>query len=167
MSNLFSVLYITFLLFFPNLVDYTCVLTPLTTKDACHPFPTWTTDHQAAFEAIKGLVVGQECLTMINHSNLGGNQVFITCDVSDWRTGATLSVGMSWELAQPVAFDSMQLKGPEKNYLVHEKEMLAIICALKKWHSDLLMIPITIYTDHKTLQNFDTQRDLSCHQLHW
>jgi RNase H-like domain found in reverse transcriptase len=46
--------------------------------------------------------------------------------------GATLSVSTSWELACPVTFNSMQLKGTKKNYPVHEKELLAIICDLKK-----------------------------------
>jgi len=59
----------------------------------------------------------------------------------------------------------MQLKGAEKNYPVHKKESLAIMRALKKWRSDLLGIPIFVYTDHQTLQNFDTQHDLSHHQL--
>jgi hypothetical protein len=120
-----------------------------------------------AFDAIKALVVSRECLTTIDHANMGDNKVFVTCDASDWRKGATLSVGTSWELARPVAFDSMQLKGPEKNYPVHEKELLAIIRALKKWRSDLLGIPITVYTNHRTLENFDTQRDLSRRQLRW
>jgi hypothetical protein len=87
--------------------------------------------------------------------------------VSDWRTGAVLSVGTSWQTACPVAFDSMQLKGAEKNYPVHKKESLAIMCALKKWRSNLLGIPIFVYTDHRTLQNFDTQCNLSHRQLRW
>jgi len=106
-------------------------------------------------------------LTTIDHENLGDNKVFVTCNASDWRTGSVLSVGTSWETARPVAFDLMQLKGAEKNYPMHEKELLAVVCALKKWRSDLLGIPIYIYTDHRTLQNFDTQRDLSHRQLRW
>src|ERR1700690_1059886 len=131
-------------------MDHTCVLTPLTTQDVQCQFPTWTMEHQSVFETIKALIVSWECLMTIDHSNLGDNQVFVTCDVSDWRTDATLSVGPSWELARPVAFDSMQLKGPEKNYPVHKKEMLAIVRSLKKWRADLLGIPIVIYTDHRT-----------------
>src|ERR1700691_5578832 len=61
----------------------------------------------------------------------------------------------------------MQLKGAEKNYPVHEKELLAIVRSLKKWRADLLGIPIIVYTDHRTLENFDTQRDLSHQQLRW
>ena len=117
------------------------------------------------FEATKALIVSHECLTTIDHSNLGDNKVYITCNASDWRIGATLSVGTSWELAQPTAFNSMQLKGTEKSYPVHKKELLAIVRALMKWHSDLIGIPIMVYTDHHMLQNFDTQRDLSCRQL--
>ena len=79
-------------------------------------------EHQMAFDTIKALVISRECLTTIDHSNLSKNKVFVTCDASDWRTGTTLSVGPSWELARPVTFDSMQLKGPEKNYPVHENE---------------------------------------------
>lgn len=121
--------------------------------------------HHNVFEAIKALVLGHKCLTVIDHQNPGDNKIFITCDASDWRTGTTLSFGPTWETARPVVFDSIQLKKAELNYAVHEKEMLAIIQALKKWRSDLLGSHIYIYTDHQTLENFDSQRDLSHRQL--
>jgi len=89
-------------------------------------------EYQKAFDVIKALVVSRECLTVVDHQNPGDNKVFVTCNASDWRTGATLSFGPTWELARPVAFDSMQLKGAERNYPVHEKEMLVIVRALKK-----------------------------------
>jgi RNase H-like domain found in reverse transcriptase/Integrase zinc binding domain len=137
------------------------------TKDCRKNFPSWTTDHQTAFDAIKALVVSANCLTVIDHEHPGENNIFVTCDASDWRTGATLSFGPTWETACPVAFDSMQLKAAEKNYPVHEKELLAVIRALKKWCSDLLETHFYVYTDHRTLENFDTQKDLSHHQLQW
>jgi RNase H-like domain found in reverse transcriptase len=55
----------------------------------------------------------------------------------------------------------------EKNYPIHKKELLVIIQALKKWRADLLGSPIYVYTDHKTLENFDTQKYLSHCQLCW
>jgi hypothetical protein len=70
--------------YLPKLVEFTCVMTLLTTKEAQHKFPTWTDAHQSAFESIKGLVVSHKCLTMINHENLDENKVFITCDTSNW-----------------------------------------------------------------------------------
>ena len=60
----------------------------------------------------------------IDHMNLGDNKVFMTCDTSNWQIGTILSVETSWELAWPVAFNSMQLKGAEKMYPTHEKELL-------------------------------------------
>jgi RNase H-like domain found in reverse transcriptase/Integrase zinc binding domain len=78
-----------------------------------------------------------------------------------------LSFGETWETARPVAFDLVALKGAQANYPVHEKELLAIIRALTKWRTDLLGSPITIYTDHRTLENFDTQKDLSRRQARW
>jgi len=153
--------------FLPKLADHSSILTPLTTKDAQKHFPPWTADHQVAFESIKALVVSADCLTVIDHDNPCDNKIFVTCDASDWRTGAVLSFGPTWETARPVAYDSMQLKDAEKNYPIHEKELLAIVRALKKWRSDLLGSPIYVFTDHKTLENFDTQKDLSRRQLRW
>jgi hypothetical protein len=69
------------------------VLMPLTTKEARKNFPTWTVEHQAAFDAIKALVVSWECLTVIDHGNMEENKVFVTCDASDWHTSATLAFG--------------------------------------------------------------------------
>jgi hypothetical protein len=113
--------------FLLKLTNHTAVLTPLTIKDAQKHFPTWTSEHQNAFESIKSLVVGAECLTVINHETPGDNKIFVTCDASDYRTGAVLSFSPTWETAWPVTYDSMQLKAAEKNYLIHEKELLAII----------------------------------------
>jgi hypothetical protein len=149
------------------LADFTTVLTPLTTKEAKQNFPTWNADHQAAFEGIKALVISRECLTVINHENPGENKVFVMCDASDWHTGTMLSFGPTWETAWPVAFDSMQLRDTEKNYPVHEKELLAVIQALKKWRADLLGTKFIVYTDHRMLENFNSQKDLSRRQLHW
>jgi transposase InsO family protein len=50
---------------------------------------------------------------------------------------------------------------------VHEKELLAIIRALGKWRTDLLGYNFEVWTDHKTLEHFGTQRDLSRRQARW
>ena len=115
------------------IADHTLVLTPLTHKSADAVFPNWEATHQKAFDAIKALVVGCDCLTTINHDDMGDNKIFVTCDASDHHTGAVLSYGLTWESARPVAFDSMALKAAQLNYLVHEKELLAIIRTLQKW----------------------------------
>ena len=78
-----------------------------------------------------------------------------------------LSFGPTWETARPVTFDSTPLKDAELNYPVHKKELLAVLLALRKWKSDLIGCPFYVYTDHKTLLNFHTQRDMSHRQARW
>ena len=147
--------------FLPTLAEHTSILMPLTKKECNTNFPLWSSQHQHAFKAIKGLVLGQDCLTSINHQTPGNNKIFVTCDASKHCTGAVLAFGETWETARPVAFESRQLRGPELHYPVHEQEMLSILCAIMKWCVDLLSMHIHIYTDQKTLKNFDTQKDLS------
>jgi hypothetical protein len=153
--------------FLPNLAEHTRILNELTTKEAEKNFPEWDSAYQWAFDSVKKLVVNRECLTTIDHQKPGENKIFVTTDASDFRTGAVLSFGPTWETARPVAFDSMPLRGAELNYPVHEKELLGIIRALKKWRSDLLGSSFTVITDHRTLENFETQRDLSRRQARW
>ena len=92
----------------PNLAEHTCILNALTTKAADLKFPSWSGEHQGAFQAIKDLVISPQCLTTIDHDNPGNNRIFLTCDASGYRTGAVLSWGPSWEEARPVAFDSTE-----------------------------------------------------------
>ncbi|KAA1479816.1 hypothetical protein DENSPDRAFT_752082, partial [Dentipellis sp. KUC8613] len=69
------------------LAKHTLVLNMLTSKEAERNWPGWNPSHQTAFDAIKALVVGCDCLTTIDHQNMGDNQVFITMDASEWHTG--------------------------------------------------------------------------------
>ena len=142
-------------------------MTPLTTKAAKTDFLVWTNENQDTFQAIKDLVTSRECLTVIDHINPGKNKIFVTCNASDWCTRSVLGFGPTWEMAWPVAFNSLQLKAAKQNYPVHEKELLVIIHTLKKWCSDLLGSQMTVYTDHHTLENFSMQKDLSHRQLCW
>lgn len=107
--------------FLPKLADFTHILTPLTTKTCDKLFPAWTDEHESAFLGIKSLVLSTDCLTIIDHENPGLNRIFVTCDASDWHTGAVLSFGETWETARPVAYESQQLNSAQKNYPVHEK----------------------------------------------
>ncbi|RXW17945.1 hypothetical protein EST38_g7906 [Candolleomyces aberdarensis] len=153
--------------FLPQLAQHAEVLNQLTGKECDKLFPDWSPHHQRAFDSIRDLVLGAGCLTTINHNHPGENHIYVTCDASEIGTGAVLSFGPTWESARPVAFYSKPLQGAEAHYPTHEKEMLAIVWALRKWRSDLIGTPFFIYTDHRTLEYFDTQRDLSSRQLHW
>lgn len=147
--------------FLPHLSDYTIVLNKLTTKEAEKSF-VWTDCHSRVFDTIKALVTLHKCLTVIDHNNIKDNKVFVSTNVFDFCTGALLSFGPTLETARLVAFESQQLQAAELNY--HEKELLAIVRALKKWCCELLGVPFVVYTDHCTLKNFNTQKLLSLRQ---
>jgi hypothetical protein len=69
--------------------------------------------------------------------------------------------------SHPVAFASRKLSNAEKNYPVHERELLAIVYALKEWRPYLHGSHFFIKTDHRALRYLDTQTNLSDRQTRW
>jgi len=69
----------------------------------------------------------------------------------------------------PVAFYSKSLSSVERNYEIHDKEILAIICTLKEWRHFLegATHPVEIWTDHKNLKYFMTAKKLNYRQACW
>src|SRR3954466_10200239 len=68
----------------------------------------------------------------------------VTTDASDFAVGAVLSQDQGQGL-QPVAFTSLKMNTHEWNYVVHEKETLAIMHALSKWRVYLEGRHFTVY----------------------
>jgi len=68
-----------------------------------------------------------------------------------------------------VVFYSKSLSSVERNYKIHDKEMLAIICMLEEWRHFLegATYPVEIWTDHKNLEYFMTAKKLNRCQAHW
>jgi len=93
----------------------------------------------------------------------------IEADSSDFASGAILSQQLPREDKwHPVAFYSKSLSLVKWNYEIHDKEMLAIICALKEWRHFLegARHPVEIWMDHKNLEYFMMAKKLNCHQAH-
>ena len=67
----------------------------------------------------------------------------------------------------PVAFLSEKMSPAECNYGIGDKELLAIIACLEKWHMYLHGVPFLIYTNHHNLQNFGTKALLNRRQARW
>ncbi|XP_070679796.1 uncharacterized protein [Malus domestica] len=73
----------------------------------------------------------------------------------------------SFQQLKVIAYDSRQLKPHEKNYPIHDLELVAIIFALKIWRHYLYGEKCKIFTDHKSLPYLFTQRDLNLQQQRW
>jgi hypothetical protein len=64
--------------------------------------------------------------------------------------GAVLSQDQGHGL-QPVAYTSRKMNPAERNYAAHEKELLAVVHALKQWRVYLEGRHFKLHTDHATL----------------
>jgi len=69
----------------------------------------------------------------------------------------------------PVAFLSKSLSPVERNYGIHDKEMLAIVRALEEWRHFVEGTEhrCEIWTDHKNLQYFIMAKKLNWRQARW
>src|ERR1700756_4705471 len=90
----------------------------------------------------------------------------VVTDASGYAIGAALCQDHGNGL-QPCAFLSRKMNDAERNYPVHEQELLAIVHALREWRHYLLGNRITIITDHRSFQYLATQDKLSAKQTRW
>jgi len=92
----------------------------------------------------------------------------IKANSSDFASRAILSQQLpreeKWHL---VAFYSKSLSPVKWNYEIHNKEMLAIICALEEWRHFLkgAQYLVEIWTDHKNVEYFMMAKKLNCRQV--
>ena len=80
----------------------------------------------------------------------------VEADASDFATRGVLSMKCEDERWRPVAYISKSLNEAERNYEIHNKEMLAIIRCLEAWRHFLEEAKgwFEIWTDHKSLEYF-------------
>ena len=60
-------------------------------------------------------------------------EIRVEVDVSDFVTGGVLSIKCKDKKWRPVVYISRLLNEAERNYEIHDKEMLAIIQCLEAW----------------------------------
>ena len=80
----------------------------------------------------------------------------VEADALNYITGEVLSMKCSDDLWRLVAFISKSLSDTERNYKIHDKEMLAIVKCLEAWRYFLegTIVKFEIWTDHKNLEYF-------------
>ena len=108
--------------------DFSAIASPLTQllhKDK--PY-LWEKDQQTAFDSLKLCLVSAPVLILPDPTK----PFTVTTDASDLAIGAVLSQDQG-KGDQPIAYESRKLSPAEQNYPVHEKELLAIVHAIKLW----------------------------------
>ena len=124
----------------------------------------WTPRQDNAFKTLKRLFTSYPVLRNADYKK----PFILNANASDFALGATLSQDFK-DGRHPVAYFSKSLTAPEINYPIHDKELLAVILALKAFRYMLLGAPhpILIQTDHKNLENFVEARVLTPRQARW
>lgn len=107
----------------------------------------WTESQNIAFEKIKKLITSDRVL--IHYSM--ELPLKLSTDASQYGVGAVLSHVMPDKMERPIAFISRCLSAAERKYSQLEKEALAIIFAVRKFHQYIFGREFTISTDHMPL----------------
>ena len=101
-----------------------------------------------AFEKAKELLQSAELLVHFDPEK----ELILASDASDYGVGVVLSHRMENGTERPIGYVSRSLNDAERNYSTLEKESLAIIFGVKKFHQFLYGNAFTIKTDHKPLE---------------
>jgi len=125
----------------------------------------WTKEADTAFKELKRRF-SEEPVTKHHDPE---KETIVETDASDYALGACMSQRGDDGKLHPVAYHSRQLTAAELNYDVHDKELLAIVDALKTWRVYLqgAKHTVQIYTDHKNLMTFTTTKVLNRRQVRW
>jgi len=93
----------------------------------------------------------------------------VEADASEYATGGVLSMKCEDEKWRLVAFILKLLNEIERNYEIHDREMLAIIRYLDEWRHLLegAQSKFEIWSDHKNLEYFMSSQKLNHRQARW
>jgi hypothetical protein len=131
---------------------------PLTELTKASTAWQWGDKEQQAFDAIKAALCHAPTLAMPDTQK----DFTVICDASDFGIGAVLM-----QDGHPVAYSSKLLNAAPRNDTVSDRELLAIVEALKQWRCYLGDRHFTVVTDHSPLTHFATKRDLQGRQARW
>jgi hypothetical protein len=143
--------------------DYSTIAAPLTAlTSSTTPFPAVLPSD--AIDAFRQLQTAMSTAPVLVLPNTGSDATFeLYTDASQVGVGAVLE-----QNGHPVCFESRKLTPAEKNYPVHELELLAVVHALRTFRHYLEGCKqFMLYTDHQSIKYIFTQKDLSRRQARW
>ena len=125
----------------------------------------WTERHEEAFRELKEQFTKEPVLAVLDLDK----KLRVEVDASDYVTEGVLSMEEENGRWKPVAFLSKSLNETERNYEIHDKEMLAIIRRLEVWRHLLegAQFKFEIWMDHKNLEYFMKVQKLNRRQARW
>ena len=122
----------------------------------------WTEKQERAFGELKKRFIEELVLAAPDIDK----KMMMEVDASDYVTGEVLLMECEDKLWRPVMFLSISLNEMERNYEIHDKEILAIIRGLEAWRHLLegAQFKFEIWTDYKNLEYFMKAQKLNRRQ---
>jgi hypothetical protein len=108
----------------------------------------WSIESQRAFESLKTVMTTAPVLAITEFEQ----QFIVETDACDLGIGAVLM-----QKVRPIEFLSKALGPLHKKLSIYEKEFLALIMVVEKWHPYLQRQEFLIRTDHKSLSYLTEQ----------
>ena len=108
----------------------------------------WQPEQEKAFNEAKAFLKSPKLLVHYDHHK----ELILTCDASPVGVGAVLAHKMDDGTERPIGYASRTLTPAECKYSQIDREALAIIFRVKRFHQFLYGRKFTIYCDHKPLR---------------
>jgi len=112
----------------------------------------WEETQQKAFNELKRVFTTKPVLAAPDLDK----EFRVEADASNYATGGVLSMKCSDNKWRSVAFISKSLSDTERNYEIHDEEILVVVRCLEAWRHFLegATTKFEIWTDHKNLEYF-------------
>ena len=116
------------------------------TKKGSKKALVWNNESDRAFEGMKQALLSAVGLHLVDPDR----GFVLRTDASDYAVGAVLEQVLDDGRHVPVAFWSRVLaEGQRRTWTPGEKEVYAIVMALRKWAGYIALHPVTVCTDHQ------------------
>ena len=127
----------------PFVRNYATIAYPLTSLLKANVDFHWDDPQDKAFRDLKDRLTRSPILTYPDFKK----EFYVASDASDVGLGAVLLQKTDNKL-MPLSFASRVLTTSERNYSVTERELLAVVWALRKFRHTILGFPVHVITDH-------------------
>ncbi len=142
---------------------FASIATPLTNLLHKNKRWSWGATEDKSFGDLKRQLLQQVVLAYPDPSR----PYHLYTDASETGTGAMLCQPDVFGHLKLIACTSRKLNPHERNYVTHEKELLALVDALKKWRHYLQGPKVQVFTDNTCLKNIQTVPKPSPRQVRW
>ncbi|XP_049511412.1 uncharacterized protein LOC125939922 [Dermacentor silvarum] len=123
---------------------------------------SWNAEREAAFETLKQALASGP---IVKAPDLKRGFI-LRSDASDTCIGAVLMQEHN-QVLHPVSYASRQLLPREQNYSAIERECLALVWAIERFHIFLYGTHFIVQTDHQPLQYLSRAKHLNSRVLRW